>query len=202
MQVLSEIAAYLIDTFAGLFYWAVILRFLFQLARADFYNPISQGLVKLTNPLLKPLRRAIPGVLGLDIAALVLAMLVKAVTLFLLLLLAQKTVNGVYFLIWPAIYVLVTILNIYYLVIFGSIITSFVAQGSHHPAIILINQLAEPVMGPFRKLLPPMGGLDFSPMIALAALYVIRILLSALAANFGLVPGNLLGLIILMPRGL
>jgi YggT family protein len=181
MQVFSEIAAYLIDTFAGLFYWAVILRFLFQLARADFYNPISQGF---------------------DVAAIVLAMLVKAVTLFLLLLLAQKSVSAVFYLIWPAIYVLVTILNIYYLVIFGSIITSFVAQGSHHPAIILINQLAEPVMAPFRRLLPPMGGLDFSPMIALAALYVIRILLSALAANFGLVPGSLLGLIILMPRGL
>lgn len=202
MQVFSEIASYLIDTFAGLFYWAVILRFLFQLARADFYNPISQGLVKLTNPLLKPLRRVIPGVMGLDIAAIVLAMLVKAATLFLLLLLAHKSVNAVYYVIWPAIYVLVTILNIYYLVIFGSIITSFVAQSSHHPAILLINQLAEPVMAPFRRLLPPMGGLDFSPMIALAALYVIRILLSALAAHFGLVPGSLLGLIVLVPRGL
>lgn len=202
MQALNDIAAYLIDTFAGLFYWAVILRFLFQLARADFYNPISQGLVRITNPLLKPLRRIIPGVFGLDIAALVLAMAVKAITLFLLLALASKTIAPIYFLIWPPIYLLATILNIYYLVIFGSIITSFVAQGSHHPAILLINQLAEPVMAPFRRLLPPMGGLDFSPMIALTALYVIRILLSALAAHFGLVPGSLLGLVVLAPRGL
>jgi YggT family protein len=202
MQVLSEIAAYLIDTFAGLFYWAVILRFLFQLARADFYNPISQGLVKLTNPLLKPLRRVIPGVMGLDIAAIVLAMLVKAVTLFLLLLLAQKSMHAALYLIWPAIYVLVTIYNIYYLVLFGSIIASFVAQGSHHPAIILMNQLAEPVLAPFRRLLPPMGGLDFSVMIALAALYVVRILLDALALKFSLASGSLLGLIILRPYGL
>jgi YggT family protein len=202
MQVLSEIAAYLIDTFAGLFYWAVILRFLFQLARADFYNPISQGIVKVTNPLLKPLRRVIPGLLGFDIAALVLAMLVKAATLFVLFLLAGQTISPLLYLIWPPIYVLVTILNIYFLMIFASIITSFVAQGSYHPAIILINQIAEPILAPCRRLLPPMGGLDFSPMIALAALTVVRILLSHLAGAFGLAPGSLLGLIILRPYGL
>jgi YggT family protein len=194
MQVLSEIAAYLIDTFAGLFYWAVILRFLFQLARADFYNPISQGIVKVTNPLLKPLRRVIPGLLGFDIAALVLA--------FVLFLLAGQTISPLLYLIWPPIYVLVTILNIYFLMIFASIITSFVAQGSYHPAIILINQIAEPILAPCRRLLPPMGGLDFSPMIALAALTVVRILLSHLAGAFGLAPGSLLGLIILRPYGL
>jgi YggT family protein len=202
MQVLSEIAAYLIDTFAGLFYWAVILRFLFQLARADFYNPISQGIVKVTNPLLKPLRRVIPGLLGFDIAALVLAILVKAATLFVLFLLAGQTISPLLYLIWPPIYVLVTILNIYFLMIFASIITSFVAQGSYHPAIILINQIAEPILAPCRRLLPPMGGLDFSPMIALAALTVVRILLSHLAGAFGLAPGSLLGLIILRPYGL
>ncbi|HSB97897.1 MAG TPA: YggT family protein, partial [Spongiibacteraceae bacterium] len=191
MQVLNDIAAYLINSFAGLFFWAVILRFLLQLARADFYNPVSQGLVRLTNPLLKPMRRFIPGMFGLDIAALVLAMLIKAATLFLLLLLDHKTTYSIYLLIWPAIYILVTILNIYYVAIFASIITSFVAQGSHHPFVILTQQIAEPIMAPCRKLLPPMGGLDFSPMIVLAALYVVRILLSALAANFGLMPGSL-----------
>jgi len=202
MQVLNDIAAYLINSFAGLFFWAVILRFLLQLARADFYNPLSQGLVRLTNPLLKPLRRFIPGMFGLDLAALVLAMLIKAATLFLLLLLDHKTTYGIYLLIWPAIYILVTILNIYYVAIFASIITSFVAQGSYHPFVVLTQQIAEPIMAPCRKLLPPMGGLDFSPMIVLAGLYVVRILLSALAANFGLMPGSLLGLTILSPRGL
>lgn len=202
MQVFIEIAAYLIDTFASLFFWAVLLRFLLQVARADFYNPISQGLVRLTNPLLKPLRRLIPGVLGFDIAAIVLALAVKAVTLFLLLLLAQKIANPAYFVIWPAIWVLATILNIFYLAIFGSIIASFVAQHSHHPAIVLIIQLAEPVLAPFRRLLPPMGGLDFSPMIALIALYVVRILINALALQFGLDAYNVFGVISLHIRGL
>lgn len=198
MEALSEIAGFLIRTFGGLFFLAVLLRFLLQIARADFYNPISQSLVKLTNPLLKPLRRVIPGVFGIDLAALVLALLIKlAMNLLLLLFNGVLEPNIALLLIWALIGCLVAILNIYYFALLVSIITSWVAQGSHNPAVILIQQISEPIMSPFRRLLPAMGGIDFSPMLAFAALYILQILLKALAASFGLPSQFFLGFLVL-----
>lgn len=198
MGVLSEIAEFIITSLGGLFFLAVLLRFLLQIARADFYNPISQSLVRLTNPLLKPLRRVIPGIFGIDFAALVLALLTKFVIIVLV-----AFVNGVFqpnlalILVWALLSCVVTILNIYYFALLVSIITSWVAQGSHNPAVVLIQQLAEPIMAPFRRLLPAMGGIDFSPMLAFAAIYILQILLNAAATSFGLYPKTFLGFLIL-----
>jgi YggT family protein len=198
MEALSEIGSFLVRTFGGLFFLAVLLRFLLQIARADFYNPISQSLVKLTNPLLKPLRRVIPGMLGIDMAALVLALLIKLTMNVLLL-----VFNGVFqpnialLLVWSVLACIVAIFNIYYFALLVSIITSWVAQGSHNPAVVLIQQLTEPIMAPFRRLLPPMGGIDFSPMLAFAAIYILQILLRAAAAHFGLPSQFFLGFLVL-----
>lgn len=198
MQVLSEIAEFIITSIGGLFFLAVLLRFLLQVARADFYNPISQGLVKLTNPLLKPLRRIIPGVFGIDFAALVLALLTKFVIILLVALVNGVTEpNFALVLVWSLLSVVVTILNIYYFALLVSIITSWVAQGSHNPAVVLIQQLGEPIMAPFRRLLPAMGGIDFSPMLAFAAIYILQILLNAAAGSFGLYPKFFLGFLVL-----
>lgn len=198
MGALSEIASFLIRTFGGLFFIAVLLRFMLQVARADFYNPISQSLVKLTNPLLKPLRRIIPGAFGIDMAALTLALLIKfAMNLLLLLFSGVLQPNIALLLIWAVLGCVVTILNIYYFALLVSLITSWVAPGSHNPAIILIQQIAEPIMSPFRRLLPAMGGLDFSPMLAFAAIYILQILLRAGAGYFGLPSQTFLGFLVL-----
>lgn len=188
MEALSEIAAFLIRTFGGLYFIAVLLRFLLQVARADFYNPLSQGLVKLTNPLLKPLRRIIPGVFGIDAAALVLALLIKFIMILLLVMILGRVTqpNIALLLIWALLSCVVAILNIYYIALLASIITSWVAAGSHHPVVVLIQQVTEPIMTPFRRLLPAMGGIDFSPMLAFAAIYIVQILLRSVAAYFGL----------------
>ncbi len=199
MEALSEIAAFLIRTFGGLYFSAVLLRFIFQLARADFYNPISQALVKLTNPLLKPLRRLIPGLFGLDVAALVLALLIKfAMVLALVAIVGGVTQpNIALLLIWALFGVLVTILNIYYIALMASIITSWVAAGSRHPAVVLIQQITEPLMAPFRRLLPAMSGIDFSPILAFVAIYIVQILLRSAAAYFGLPSQFAMGLLFL-----
>lgn len=197
MGILIQIFTFLIETFGGLFYWAVLLRFLLQVARADFYNPISQTLVRVTNPLLKPLRRIIPGVMGLDIAALVLALLIKILMLTAILLMHGALPNPLQVLMLSVLHVVVTIANIYFLAMIASIIVSWVAQGSYNPAVTLINQIAEPVMAPFRRLIPPMGGLDLSPMIAFVALYIVQILLSAAARAIGVGSKQVMGLLLL-----
>lgn len=191
----SEIGNLLIQTFFNLFLVAVLLRFLLQVARADFYNPISQFLVRVTNPLLKPLRRVIPGVRGVDLASLVLALLVEMLTIGLIFLVFGVGIPGVLLLtIWSLIGVVAMVVNIYYIAVLASIILSWVAMGSYNPTVVLVNQLAEPVLAPFRKLLPPIGGLDLSPILVFLAINVVQIVLRHFAAAVGLPARFVLGL--------
>ena len=196
---LIEIIRLIINTLGGLYLTAIILRFLLQLARADFYNPISQTLVRVTNPAIKPLRRIIPGFFGIDIASLVLAILVKLVMILVLFFVQTGAINVNFAvaLLVAALSVFVTIFNIYFVAMIATIILSWVAPGSYHPAAVLIHQVVEPVMAPFRRLLPPMGGIDFSPMVAFLALNVVKILFSGLAMKIGLHPQSFLGLLVL-----
>ncbi len=178
----SAIGNLLIQTFFNIFLVAVLLRFLLQVARADFYNPISQFLVKATNPVLKPLRRLIPGVMGVDVASLVLALLVEMVTISLVLLVFGQVPSGLLALLaWSVLGCVTMVVNIYFFAVLASIILSWVAMGSYNPTIVLVNQLAEPVLAPFRKLLPPIGGLDLSPILVFLAINVVRIVLRYLA---------------------
>jgi len=155
--------------------------------------------VRITNPVIKPLRRIIPGFFGIDIASLVLAIAVKLVMVVSIFVIQTGAFNFSIPLVLAvsALSCLVTVLNIYYVAMLAMIIVSWVAQGSYNPAIVLINQIAEPVMAPFRRLLPPMGGIDFSPILAFLALNVVKIVLSGLALKIGLVPHSFLGMLIL-----
>lgn len=153
----------------------VLLRFLLQLVRADFYNPISQAIARFTNPLLVPLRRIIPGLGGMDIASLVLLLLLEMAAIW-----ALGFVYGAGFvppllvLMWAPLGVVNFFLGFYLVAIFVMIVISWVAPGTSSPAAYLLYQITEPFMAPFRKLLPAMGGLDFTPMIAVLILYISR----------------------------
>ena len=198
MGLISDIAVFLVRSLGNILFWAVLLRFLLQLARADFYNPISQTLVRFTNPLLKPVRRVIPGLFGLDMAALVLAVVIKLATILIIFtLIANVRIPLALQLLWSLLACLVAVLNIYYLTMLATIILSWVAAGSYHPAVTLVHQIAEPVLAPFRRILPPMGGIDFSPMIAFIAIYIAQFLLHAGAQMLGLRPYVQMGLLVL-----
>ncbi|MDX1635094.1 MAG: YggT family protein [Marinobacter sp.] len=167
----------------------VLLRFLLQLARADFYNPISQFVVKATNPPLRPLRRVIPGWGGIDGASLVLAILVQMVT-FLLILAALNdgfpSINPVTLLAWSVITVLGLIVKIYFWSVIAVVIVSWIAPGSNHPAIQLVAQITEPIMRPVRNVMPSMGGLDLSPIVVFLILNVISVVINHMAMAAGL----------------
>ncbi|GMG85932.1 YggT family protein [Biformimicrobium ophioploci] len=195
MNVASQIGVLVLQTLATLFLIMVLLRFMLQLARADFYNPVSQSIVRFTNPLLKPLRKVIPGLGGLDLASLVLALLVGFVlvegkTLMVL----GKAVPVLQALIWSAIGVLSTMAKIYFWALIVSIIASWIAPGSRNPVLELLSQLLRPIMAPVHKLIPPMGGLDISPIFVLLGLGVVDILIRALAQGAHMRAGYFLGL--------
>lgn len=186
MGALTEIGNLLIQTLFYLYILAVLLRLLLQQARADFYNPICQALVKATSAPLKPLRRIIPGVMGVDMASVVLALLLQmAATSLLLLINGLGMINPLFLVLWGLLGCLGMILNIYFFAILVSIVLSWIAPGSYNPAVLLLHQLTEPVMAPFRKMLPDMGGLDLSPILVFLTINILQILLR----NLGLMAG-------------
>jgi YggT family protein len=163
--------------------------------RADFYNPISQFLVKITNPLVVPARRLIPGLGGIDLASLLLAVLLQLACIIAMLLLHGLGLPNIFILLaWSLLGVLSLLVNIYFFALLAMIILSWVAPGSNHPAIYLLHQITEPVMAPFRKALPPMGGMDFSPILVFILINVLQIALRHMAAGVGLHPALVIGL--------
>jgi YggT family protein len=177
MDQLNQAALYVLQTLGSLYLMIVLLRFILQLVRADFYNPLSQFAVRATQPLLKPLRRIIPSVAGLDVASLVLALLVQLVLTALTMLLAYGTTGSpVQMLMWSLIGITGLFINIFFYALIISVILSWVAQGSHNPAAMLVNQLCEPLLMPFRRLLPSLGGLDLSPIFAFMAIKLVDML--------------------------
>ena len=195
MSAINEIFGYLIQTFLSLYLIAMVLRFLLQVVRADFYNPICQFLVKITNPLVIPLRRIVPSLAGLDLASLLLAILLQLAGIAAILLISGVGLpNPLILLVWSAIGVLGLLVNIYFFALLAMIILSWIAPGSNHPAIYLLHQITEPVMAPFRKALPAMGGMDFSPILVFILINVIQIALRHMAAGAGLHPALVIGL--------
>ena len=179
----------------SLYALAVLLRFLLQWVGADFYNPVSQFIVKVTTPALKPLRKFIPGYLGLDLAALVLTLLIQMLAIAAAALLVGFPLPNVFVLVlWGVIGVAAMLTNIYFFAILAMIIVSWVAPGSGHPAVFLLYRLTEPVMAPFRRILPPIGGLDLSPILVFVAISVLQIVLRHMAQSVGLHPALVPGL--------
>lgn len=193
----AEISLYLIRNLGALLLLVVVLRGVLHASRVNFYNPLSQLIVKLTNPMLAPLRGALPAKGRIDWAALVLAVLLQSLILVGIALVAGErwALPGVATLfLWGVIGVLALLVNLYFFVLIAMIIVSWVAPGSRHPAIELIWQISEPVMAPFRSLLPNMGGIDFSPILVFIGINVVQIGLRHAALAVGLPPGLVFGL--------
>ncbi|MFC0708777.1 YggT family protein [Azorhizophilus paspali] len=189
MNGLNTAIIYLVQTLGSLYLLIVLLRFILQLVHADFYNPLSQFVVKATQPLLKPLRRVIPGFGGLDLASLALAILVQLALMIGVLLLMGYGVGGYLMplLVWSVIGVTSLFLKVFFFALIVSVILSWVAPGSYNPAAQLVNQICEPLLSPIRRVLPNLGGLDISPIFAFIALNLIDMLvINNLAAMSGM----------------
>ena len=195
MGAMNEIVVYLLRTGLGLYLLLVMLRFVMQLANADFYNPISQFVFKATQPLTGPLQRFLRPFGRFDSASLTLAIALQAAGIMLILALNNiSSPNPVTLFLWSAIGILGLLLKIYFFALLASIILSWISPGGSNPAVYLLYQITEPVMAPVRKLLPPMGGLDFSPILVFIGINVLEIVVRNLAASVGLYPALVMGL--------
>jgi YggT family protein len=174
---LTNPVEFIITTLFQLYITVVMLRFLLQWVRADFYNPVSQFLVKVTNPALKPLRRLIPGWGGLDIAAVILMIALQVVSLLLVLLLRGQGVPVGTLVLWSLAELVSLAFNVFIFAIIIQVILSWVNPGHYNPVSNLLYSLTEPLLRPARRMLPPISGIDLSPLLVLLALQVLKMLI-------------------------
>ena len=166
---------FLIDTAFSLYLMVVILRLWLQLARADFYNPFSQFVVKATNPLVLPLRRVIPSIGSLDSATLLLAYGIMLVKMLLMQLLGQGQVALGASLVFAAVLLVKEILTLLFWILVIRALLSWFSQG-RSPVELVMHQLTEPVLRPVRRIIPAIGGLDLSVLVVLVGLQFLNIL--------------------------
>ena len=182
---LGNAGIFLVKTLFGLFILAVLLRLLLQWVRADFYNPLAQFIVKVTNPALRPLRRFIPGYAGIDFAALTLAFILQLIELVIIGAIGGRTLTV------PGLLVLSVgeLATIFTYIFIGSIliqaIISWVNPTGYNPVTAILYRLNEPMLGPARRFMPPIGGIDLSPLAVLILLQLVLLLIVAPISDIG-----------------
>ena len=155
----------------------LLLRVMLQLVRANFFNPICQFLVKLTNPILAPLRKIIPNWGRLDLGAVLVIIVLQILAIYALLALGGRSAP------LPAVSTLAIselldrIIMIWLVTVVVRVLLSWFAPAAPSPVTPLLYQLTEPIMSPVQRIMPPLGGIDLSPLIVLLLLQVARILL-------------------------
>ena len=171
---------FLIQTVFGFYILAVMLRFLLQCVRADFYNPLVQFLVRITNPLLLPLRRFVPGYRGLDLASVVLAFALQLLEALLVTALFGRSLDIGGVLLVTVMELLKLLINIYLWGVIIQAVLSWINPDPRHPAARVLAQLTSPLLRPARRLLPPVSGVDLSPVLVVVALIFVSLLLQDL----------------------
>ena len=182
----GQAGAFLVEVIFGLYIIALLLRFLLARVRADFYNPFSQFIVRLTDPPLKPLRRVIPGVLGIDWSLITLLIVAQALEIGLIAwLFAGRIPAPMGLTALTFAHLLKTLIYVYIFIIIVQVIISWVNPGTYNPLTVIMHQLSEPVLTPVRRLIPPAGGFDWSPLVAMIILNLALILLVSPLMDLG-----------------
>lgn len=169
---------FIVDTLLSLVLFVVLARLLLQWARADFRNPIAQAVVRLTNPVILPLRRVLPPIRKIDTAsvvAVVLVAIIKVAIIFALTGFGTPPIE-----LWVravAVELAQALLRTYFYAILLYALLSLIAPGGYSPLQSVLASICEPVLRPFRRLIPPIAGIDLSPLWAVIAIQAILLLL-------------------------
>ena len=184
---LSDIAVTIASPLFSLALFLIAMRFLAQLCGVSPYNPISVGIRKATDPIVAPVNRLIPTGKRLNIGAIIALILCQTAYIAVMLWILSRfdAFNIVPALIWSALGAAGLLINIIFYSVLAIIVVSFLAPQSNHPAVEFLWQLTEPVMAPLRSIIPPMGGLDFSPILLFIGINVIRVSLANMAIAVG-----------------
>ena len=174
MNNLSDGGIFVVQALTGLIVLALNLRFLMQISRANYYNPIAQGLVKATNPLISPFRRFLPVLGPVDLANMMAALVCQTVGIILIMLLATGVAFMPVYLLWAVVAIIASVLNLYFFALLILVVSSWLAPYSANPALELVREITEPICAPVRRVIPALGGLDFSIIVIFIGLRLLE----------------------------
>jgi len=169
---------FIVDTLLRLTLFVFLARLLLQWARADFRNPICQAVVRITNPLILPLRRILPPVRKIDTASVIAVIFVASAYQAIIFALSGAGYPNAF--VWTRSIVLVivtTMLQTYFWAIFIYALLSMIAPGGYSPMQSVLASVCEPILRPFRRVIPALAGIDLSPLWACIAIQAVLILL-------------------------
>ena len=177
--------SFVVDSLLSLVVGVFLLRLVFQVVRTDFRNPLVQAVVRITNPVVMPLRKILPAIGRTDTASVVAVLAAQLLKSGLLLAMTGSHVPGLYTLsVLSVVDLADAALMLLLIAIFGYVILSWVPPGGYSPAGRIVSDIATPIMQPLRRLLPMAGGLDLSPVAAILLISVLRMVLNGRIAPF------------------
>ena len=171
---------FIVHAFSQLFLFILLLRFWLPWFGADFRNPISQAILRITSPLVVPLRRIIPPIGRIDTSTLIVAFAVQYLAILIILALGSTSATIAQIALTSILDLAMLSIRLFILAIFIGIILSWIAPHNINPATMFIRTISEPLLRPFRRMIPAMGGIDISPVFALILLGALSILLAEL----------------------
>jgi YggT family protein len=176
---MTQALYFILKTLAHLYLLLYVLRFWLPLLRVDFHNPIAQAVLRLTSPVIIPIRRFVPALGRIDTATVLVAFAIECLVIYVLLSLRGVTAGFAVVAMTSAVELAILSLNMFFFVVLIRIILSWVAPQSYSPVTAMLNTIAEPILRPFRRLVPPISGLDISPIFAIVLLQAAVIVLQS-----------------------
>ena len=183
---MSEATFFLFKALMDVFTLGVVFNFLFRLLKVDYYNPLVQGIIRAVDLPSQSLRTILKPIKNIDLSSFLVAIFIQAGAFYLAAIAGSIDYEPIKILMWSTYSVILLILKMIWWILLGGIILSFVASSNYHPAIVLIRQMSDKFFSPFRIFLPPMGGLDFSPIFAFIALNFLQTIFVQFALESGL----------------
>ena len=173
---------YIIDALSMLITLVFLLRFWLPWFRVNFRNPLAQGILQVTSPIINPLRRIVPALGRVDTATILVAYLVQVLTLILVVLLSGNLPGATFVLLVALFQLVILSLRLFMFAIIIRIVLSWIAPQAYSPVTEILSSITEPLLRPFRRFIPPVGGFDISPVFAIILLGALPLLLSDLLA--------------------
>jgi YggT family protein len=175
---IASALVFIVNALTSLYLLVLLLRFWLPWLRADFRNPLAQGILKLTSPVIIPLRRVVPSFGRLDTATVLLAVVVQYLAILLILLITGSSANFSVIATTAIVKLALLSVNLFMFAIFVRIVLSWISPGQFNPATAIIATLTEPLLRPVRRLIPAIGGFDISPVFVIIALVALSIVLT------------------------
>lgn len=174
---LSDPIIFLLDTVFSFYILAVVIRFLLQLVGGDFYNPISQFLVKITHPPLRILRRYIPAVGKIDTSSIVFVIALQMFSDLITLSLKGIPFSFAALILLSVSQLISLLINVFVFAVFARALLSWINPGTYNAASNLLYSITEPLLATCRRIIPDIGGIDLSPLIVLIGLQLAKLLI-------------------------